>query len=153
MTEKQKALARARNKRYRSSHRERLKAKARERYRTDPDFRQRGREATKRWYSKARQKIISRSKEAARVLRSEVLAAYGGKCACCDETAPEFLHVDHIYGGGGEHRREMNGASIYPWLKRRGFPKDQFRLLCVNCNFSLGHYGYCPHQKKRSEGM
>jgi hypothetical protein len=31
------------------------------------------------------------------------------------------------------------------WLRKNGFPKG-FRVLCHNCNFAHGHYGYCPHK-------
>lgn len=84
-----------------------------------------------------------------RRLRKEVLNAYGGKCACCGENASEFLAIDHVNGGGGKHRKEVGGAGgshFYAWLKHQGFPQDEFRLLCHNCNFSRGKYGYCPHE-------
>lgn len=58
------------------------------------------------------------------------------------------------YGGGNAHRRLLgrNGKMIttpafYRWLLKHHCPKDQFRLLCHNCNFSLGCHGYCPHQR------
>lgn len=80
-------------------------------------------------------------------LRSEVLAAYGGRCACCGESTREFLAVDHINGGGKKHRKELgsSGTSFYVWLRDNSFP-DMCRLLCHNCNFSRGAYGYCPHE-------
>jgi predicted HNH restriction endonuclease len=30
-------------------------------------------------------------------------------------------------------------------LKRQGFPKDEFQLLCSNCNQAKHRYGQCPH--------
>lgn len=82
--------------------------------------------------------------------RITVLEHYSGghtHCACCSEDKIEFLTIDHINGGGTEHRRCIgNGRSIYRWLKNNGYP-DGFRVLCMNCNMSIGHYGYCPHQK------
>lgn len=73
-------------------------------------------------------------------------------CKCCGESLLEFLTIDHIGGGGTEHRRELRGrvSSIYLWLKRRGYPEG-YRVLCMNCNFSLGMYGYCPHTPGRSD--
>jgi hypothetical protein len=65
-------------------------------------------------------------------------------CACCEETRLEFLSIDHINGGGGKHIREI-GSNLARWLTKQGFP-DGYRVLCHNCNFALGHYGYCPHQ-------
>jgi hypothetical protein len=62
----------------------------------------------------------------------------------------EFLAIDHIDGGGEKHRRTISdgkrlcGLSFYLWLKRNNWPSG-FRVLCHNCNFSFGAYGYCPH--------
>ena len=43
---------------------------------------------------------------------------------------------------------KRNGTGFYAWLMKRGWPKDGYRLLCMNCNFSLGRCGYCPHQRE-----
>jgi len=85
-----------------------------------------------------------------RRLKQSVIDAYGGKCTCCGETKFEFLSIDHINGGGKAHRAQLKGAgnSIYKWLKDNNYPKEEFRLLCYNCNLSLGYYRYCPHQRQ-----
>jgi len=73
----------------------------------------------------------------------------GPKCACpgCDERRVEFLVIDHINGGGTAHRRQgYYGRSLYKYLRKRNFPSG-FRVLCWNCNCSLGMYGQCPHEK------
>jgi hypothetical protein len=87
--------------------------------------------------------------------RSEALKAYGSVCACCGESEPVFLAVDHVNGGGNAHRRSMSskgrvvGASnFYVWLERNGFPQG-FQLLCHNCNFAKSHGG-CPHARKEA---
>lgn len=80
-------------------------------------------------------------------LKCEVLAFYSHglpKCACCGEDALEFLSIDHIHGGGSKHRKSLT-STIYNWLKKNGFPEG-YRVLCHNCNQSLGNLGYCPHQ-------
>lgn len=72
----------------------------------------------------------------------------GPKCACkgCGENRVEFLVIDHVNGGGNLHRRVTgNGASAYRWILKNGFPPG-FRVLCWNCNNSLGAFGYCPHE-------
>lgn len=81
--------------------------------------------------------------------KSEVLEHYGGKCACCGESHVEFLAIDHIDGGGNEHRKKLgkSGTTFYFWLRKQGFP-DGYRVLCHNCNQSRGYFGYCPHEKK-----
>ena len=96
------------------------------------------------------------AKEYHKKLKMEVFNAYGGaKCACCGECHIEFLSIDHIYNNGAEHRKiifgdKRNGANLYRWLKRNNFPEG-YQVLCMNCNFAKGHFGYCPHQKERSE--
>lgn len=85
------------------------------------------------------------SKKSRERCRREVLAAYGGKCACCGETESVFLAIDHVNNDGAKHRRQVNQGSMIFWIRRHRFPKDRFQLLCYNCNrakFSLGH---CPH--------
>ncbi len=89
-----------------------------------------------------------RSKVRHHSLRLEALEHYGNghpQCACCGEDRMEFLAIDHIYGGGGQHRKKEGIHHLVRWLKKNGYPPG-FRVLCHNCNFSLGAYGYCPHQ-------
>lgn len=85
-------------------------------------------------------------------LKDEVFAAYGGYvCKCCKETRKEFLHIDHANGDGAAHRRQIGdktGANMYAWLKKNNFPAG-FQVLCANCNWSRGRYGYCPHERER----
>lgn len=101
-----------------------------------------------RWHlALERNRQINRERQ--RRLREVVIKEYGGKCECCGESAPEFLSIDHIFGGGKEHYRQENirgGTGIYGWLKRNGFPRDRFRLLCHNCNMATDVYGACPHK-------
>lgn len=79
------------------------------------------------------------------------IQAYGGACACCGERAFPFLTIDHVFGGGGTHRRSV--AYLPTWLVNNGFPSG-FRVLCMNCNFALGRFGFCPHSagETMSEG-
>lgn len=87
-------------------------------------------------------------------LKAEVITAYGGRCACCGESMSQFLTIDHINNDGAEHRKSLGqfpfGKTIYKWLKERGFPKDNFQLLCFNCNCAKGLFGRCPHQQSPS---
>lgn len=81
-------------------------------------------------------------------LRLRVIENYGEVCECCGESTPEFLTIDHINGGGRKHRESLS-EDIYIWLERNNFPKDEFRLLCYNCNCCIGHYGVCAHAKEQ----
>lgn len=104
------------------------------------------------WLAKNRDKWHAYMKRWRDAIRLEVLQYYsGGKscCACCGERHIEFLGIDHIDGGGGKHRKKLGGGGVllYAWLKKEGCPSG-YRVLCHNCNMSLGFYGYCPHQLK-----
>lgn len=83
-------------------------------------------------------------------VRRDVLAAYGGKCTCCGESEPMFLEIDHVNGGGHKHRKEVSGGTaMYHWLKRNGYPQDEYQILCRNCNFGkYRNHGICPHQMR-----
>jgi hypothetical protein len=86
--------------------------------------------------------------------RAATIAAYGGKCECCGESHHEFLGIDHVNGNGAEHRRSIRkgcGLSFYRWLQAQGYPKEEFRLLCWNCNLARGFYGYCPHERNHAD--
>lgn len=102
---------------------------------------------------KARMKHTNRlsSKKRNKEIRKEILDSYGNRCVCCGETTKEFLSIDHINGGGCKHKKELKkeGNGYYRWIKEQGFPKDFLRLLCYNCNMSLGFNGYCPHNKNK----
>jgi len=80
-------------------------------------------------------------------VRDAIIKAYGGMCTCCGETIPEFLAIDHIYNDGAKERRSMkSGTQFYNKLRRLGYPKDRYRLLCHNCNMARAFYGKCPHE-------
>lgn len=74
-----------------------------------------------------------------KVIKLESFQAYGGKCVICGDNHWEFLTIDHINGGGSEHRRNVGaGAKFYKMLREQGWPKDEYRLLCSNCNCNKG---------------
>jgi hypothetical protein len=77
------------------------------------------------------------------------LAAYGNECTCCGETNYKFLTIDHINGGGNQHRREVvgKGRNFYDWLKQNNYPAE-FQILCFQCNCGRAHNaGICPHKE------
>lgn len=95
-----------------------------------------------------RESVNAKARAARAQLREEVLAHYGNACACCEERRTEFLTIDHVDGDGAAHRRQIGQSATYAWLRRQGFP-DGFRVLCANCNWSRGLFGYCPHERER----
>lgn len=81
-------------------------------------------------------------------LRWDVLVHYSEDppfCSCCGDKTYEFLSIDHINGGGRQHRIANNWSKLYQLLKSAGLPHG-YRVLCHNCNQAIGHYGFCPHQ-------
>lgn len=82
-----------------------------------------------------------------------IMKTYGeGKCQCCGEKHLEFLTLDHVGGKKTRialgHIGGVSGQPMYQRLIKNNFPhKDKLRVLCLNCNFSLGIIGYCPHRK------
>lgn len=97
-----------------------------------------------------RDELRRRQRDRKVYIRLYVLFEYGGRCACCGETEPKMLAIDHIEGGGKKHRNSRDvGRNIATWLVRNGLP-DGFRVLCHNCNFARGIFGGCPHESGHS---
>lgn len=82
--------------------------------------------------------------------RLEALRAYSDgepACTCCGEAILLFLALDHVNGGGHQHRQETGGGGFYTWLRKHNYPEG-FRVLCHNCNFGRQlNGGTCPHQE------
>lgn len=87
------------------------------------------------------------SKSEREIVRNILIKEYGGKCECCGEDSQLFLAIDHINGGGRKQRKELKvgGSGLAAMIERGDLVKDQYRLLCHNCNSAHGYYGYCPH--------
>jgi hypothetical protein len=71
---------------------------------------------------------------------------YGEICKCCGETIFEFLEIDHIDGGGNQHRKEI-GSHYYDWIIKNNFP-DILQTLCAKCNNGRGKFSVCPHHQE-----
>lgn len=105
-----------------------------------------------RYCNKHWKKKNQRGSNTAKSLRQLILKEYGGKCVCCNESRPEFLALDHIQGGSSNKPPaiKIRRDNHYRRVKKEGFPKNTYRLLCHNCNQSRGAYGYCPHERERA---
>lgn len=82
---------------------------------------------------------------------------FGGKCACCGESWVDFLVLDHVEGGGREHRRKIgNGWQFYRWVVNHPESRHMFQILCANCNMAKERGG-CPnngyHFVMRGQGL
>lgn len=100
----------------------------------------------------------ARTRDYMRRLRHDAIMAYGGyRCACCGETEPKFLSIDHMFNDGAKHRREIGeypgngkgcGTTTMQWLKKHGYPAG-FQVLCMNCNMGKSrNNGVCPHKSR-----
>jgi len=86
-----------------------------------------------------------------RRLKEQIFDMYGRVCDClgCTEWHVEFMTIDHKLGGGRKHRDQgANDRTYYKSILAEGFRPDKYRTLCMNCNYSYGVKGYCPHNLK-----
>ncbi len=120
--------------------------KRKKKYNSDEEYRKKV-QARNRLYHRTDSK---KRNAAARLLhqdkRKEVIDKYGGECACCSISDYEFLAIDHVMGGGYEHRKTVGSAQLVRDLLSKDNIDPDYRLLCHNCNSSFGYYGYCPHK-------
>lgn len=145
--EKQLALSK---KRY-AEKREEILAASKARIKADPEkYRAIFKQKRLEWEAKhpGYHRALNRRKYAE--YRDLVFKAYGEKCYCCGESHWEFLTIDHIHGDG-KIDREKHGNRFYRVIAEAGFPKDRFRLACMNCNWVMRKGAICPHQRKGEE--
>lgn len=105
-------------------------------------------EADPAWFEEMKRRKNQQAAESRKRTQLEALQHYGGKCFCCGEKETLFLGLDHIGGGGTQHREET-GMRTSAWAKKNGWPPI-FQVACHNCN--LGRHlngGICPHQKEQ----
>lgn len=86
-----------------------------------------------KYYARKGEKTRRQRRNHYREQKAIVLRHYGGECEACGENEPDVLTVDHINGGGAEHRKTVPASQIHAWLIKNEFPRG-FRILCFNCN-------------------
>jgi len=55
------------------------------------------------------------------------------KCAGCGIEDIVVLTIDHINGGGTQHRKKIH-QDMYNWLIKNNFPEG-YQVLCWNCQY------------------
>ncbi len=103
--------------------------------------------AKKKQYANFKEKYIEYGKKSWNKIKTAFLEKYGGECECCGEMSPEFLSLDHIHGGGKQDRKTKGNWQVYRDAIDNYQP-DKYQVLCHNCNFAMGIYHQCPHNKK-----
>lgn len=117
-------------------------------YHSNPEERKKYIDRNKIWMKNNRPKINLWRKNKVSSLRFEILKSYGDKCSCCGESEKRFLTIDHINGGGKEHRAKFNNTAyaVYKDIINGKFDKNLYRILCMNCNFAIRFGDKCPHK-------
>ena len=87
-------------------------------------------------------------------IKMRVIAGYGGKCQCpggCDCAVPEFLTIDHVNNDGHKDRKIRHTSGLYRWLLKNGCPRENYRLMCYNCNCGRAttRDKRCPHETRQ----
>ena len=71
------------------------------------------------------------------------------KKGSCGEPEIHFLTVEHKGGVPDHHKwpsgNRKTGIALFKLIRDEGYP-DDYTVLCMNCNYAKGHYGFCPHQ-------
>ena len=86
------------------------------------------------YYAKNREKLKIRNNGYRRENVKKIFALLGSKCSICNFDNKIALQIDHIHGGGYNHRRTAGGSYYVDMLR----DISKYRLLCANCNFIEG---------------
>ncbi len=144
--EKNRAVVIARAKQWRLDHPIEFKA-SRDKHRAEhrEEIRERNNKIYRPRYKERESKV---GKNRRWMMFLACVDAYGGCCACCGESNPIFLTLDHINNDGATKRKTLKaGSPTYRRLKKDGYPKTDFQLLCWNCNCGKQRNGgHCPHK-------
>lgn len=84
-------------------------------------------------------------------LKEELFAAYTDYCNCCGEKERAFLTLEHSNRDGKHHRLTVGHtlARQIVDLRKRGWPKEGYEILCFNCNRASWELGVCPHRQRK----
>lgn len=89
-------------------------------------------------------------RQSAAKLKLETFQHYSSECpqcAKCGYSDIRALSIDHVNGGGSQHRRDLGfansgggggGEKFYRWLKKNEYPQG-YQVLCLNCQFIKMH--------------
>lgn len=68
------------------------------------------------------------------------------QCACCGCPYHEYLQIDHVKGGGREHKKITGDTQLARWLRNNNYPVG-FQVLCSICNGSKNAGDICSYHK------
>jgi hypothetical protein len=129
--------------RYRETHSEKISERDKRYYVANRD---KLLDQSRQWEQANRDKVNALQRARMARYKDAVLEHYGRACACCQST--RNLGIDHINGGGGQHREELfgqhrrAGSRFNFWLIKNNFPPG-YQTLCSPCNTSKGTGDRC----------
>ena len=93
--------------------------------------------------AKPTSKHLEKHREYRKKLRLEIIEKLGGICVVCGQDKEPYLQIDHVCNDGNAHRKQVGQEGVYNDIKRQGFPKDKYQILCANCHLAKTR-GYNP---------
>ena len=94
-------------------------------------------------------------------VQTEILDHLGRECSCCDIDDVKFLTIDHVNTDGAAERKSIYSGKdkrapggwerMYPVMKKQGFDKSKYQIMCYNCNMSRFYVGFCEHNVEQSD--
>ena len=90
------------------------------------------------------------------ILRQQIFDYYGSKCACCGETEPLFLTIDHVNEDGWKERQRNSKGNystgtldrLKKIISNMKENPEKYQILCMNCNTGKHrNKGTCPHKR------
>lgn len=138
-------------KEYYQKNKEEIRRRSREYYwKNKEEIYKRRRSYYLKRYENDKDRILGLMGELYEKRRTEVIKFFGGKCVACGNNDIRVLQIDHINGGGVKERKEQTKLG-YSYKKRFDLNKenkDQYQLLCANCNW-IKRYEQKEYRQRR----
>lgn len=87
----------------------------------------------KEYADKNRKTINEKKRVYANKWKTEAMTVLGNACCVCGIDDLRVLEIDHIDGGGNQHRKRRSRESIWREIAI-GETTSKFQLLCANCH-------------------
>lgn len=93
-----------------------------------------------------RRQLGSKTWKRNEAVKAAVMEAYGAVCVCCGLQDTDVLTMDHIRGGGSVAKKTYPSRNVYLFLKGKEPDRNEFQVMCQQCNQAKASYGECPHR-------
>lgn len=91
---------------------------------------------TAAYHAANRDKINAAHRKARQDIKTQAFALFGSKCVHCGYEDIRALQLDHIYRATEPRNTyKRSGTGLYRMLLRGEVSRDDFQLLCANCNW------------------